>query len=86
MQDRLFIIWGGQSPERDPNTMQQLEQRHGSEPDTEVLKRSPCLRCELFTKGRVCPHVKKCSKIDEYQRVAAVHCTLCKYQDVRSMA
>jgi hypothetical protein len=84
MRDRFFLIRGGQDRERNlgvsgPALIQ------GSEPDTDILKRSPCLHCELFTRGRICPHVDDCGKIEAYQRVAAAHCTLFKSQDIRSM-
>jgi hypothetical protein len=55
------------------------------DPNTEILKESPCLQCELFSSGVACPYVKDCGKIDEFQRVAAVHCTLYKSLDIRSM-
>lgn len=85
MKDKLFVIWGRRSPERDPNVVRST-MRQRAEPNLDILKKSPCLHCELFTGGIACPYVKGCSKIDEFQRVAAVHCTLSKYQDVRSMA
>jgi len=84
MRDRFFLIWGGQSQERNLKVARPpLVQ--GSEPDTDILKGSPCLHCELFARGTVCHHVQECSKIDAYQRVAAAHCTLFKSQDIRSM-
>lgn len=85
MKDKLFVIWGRRSPERDPKVVgSTMKQR--AEPNLDILKNSPCLHCGLFTSGVVCPYVKGCSKIDEFQRVAAVHCSLSKYQDVCSVA
>jgi hypothetical protein len=84
MRDRFFVIWGGKSQNRNSKAVKPPLALN-SEPDTEILKRSPCLYCELFVNGTICPYVQECSKIDAYQRVAAVHCTLCKSQDVRSM-
>lgn len=84
MRDRFFLIWGGQRQERNLKVVRPpLVQ--GREADTDILKKSPCLHCELFARGTVCPHVQDCSKIDAYQRVAAAHCTLFKSQDIRSM-
>ena len=84
MRDRFFLIWGGQSQGRNSKVIKPPVGR-GSEPDTDLLKKSPCLQCELFARGTVCPYVQECSKIAEYQRVAAAHCTLFKSQDIRSM-
>ncbi len=82
---KFFVILGKQSQERNikvavpPN-------RHWAEPNLDILKKSPCLGCELFIIDTACPYVRGCSKIDEFQRLAAVHCTLCKPQDIRSVA
>lgn len=84
MRDRFFLIWGGRGQDRNvKGGRSPLTQR--SDPDTGILKRSPCLHCDLFIRGAVCPHVQECSKIDAYQRVASAHCTLFKSQDIRSM-
>jgi len=84
MKDRFFVIWGGQSRKRNAEVVRPQVVRK-REPDTDLLKRSPCLHCELFVHGTICSYVQECSKIDEYQRVAAAHCTLFKSQDIRSM-
>ena len=84
MRDNLFLIWGGRSEKRGTNVAQpSVEQR--PELNLEILKKSPCLHCELFARGAACSYVKKCSKIDEFQRMAAAHCTLHKSYDIRSM-
>ncbi|MDY6953995.1 MAG: hypothetical protein SWE60_21025 [Thermodesulfobacteriota bacterium] len=52
----------------------------------DILNESPCVRCELFVENKSCPHRKGCSKIEEFQGVAASHRTLSKFQDIWSIA
>ena len=85
MRDRFFVIWGGQNSRRN-STVLGPSVAPGEELDTEILKESPCLHCELFTSGSMCPYFHGCSKIDAFQRVASAHCTLYKPQDIRSLA
>jgi hypothetical protein len=85
MKRNLFVIWGRTSRIRNPKVLRPAK-RHRAEPNLDCLKESPCLRCELFVRNTVCPYVKGCGKIDEFQRVAAVHCTLYKSQDIYSVA
>jgi hypothetical protein len=84
MRKRFFVIWGGQKQKRNAKIARPSVAR-GNELNTEILKKSPCLHCELFVSGNVCPYANGCSKIDEFQRVASAHCTLHKPQDIRSL-
>jgi hypothetical protein len=85
MKERFFVILGGQGRQRNmPITQAPLRHNMGDS-DTDLLKRSPCLTCDLFERGTVCSYVDECSKIDAYQRLAAAHCTLFKSYDCRSM-
>ena len=85
MKRNLFFIWGRASRIRNRKVLRPANRRR-AEPNLESLKESPCLRCELFVRDTECPYVKGCSKIDEFQQLAAVHCTLYKPQDVFSVA
>lgn len=81
----FFVILGGQS--RLPNQkVVKLAKEQRVEPNLDILKESPCLRCGLFVSRTVCSYVKGCGKIDEFQRLAAVHCTLYKPHDVFPIA
>ena len=84
MKNRFFVIFGAQDKEMGRKSVGPVR-RSRDEPNLGVLNRSPCLRCELYVENTICPYVKGCSKIDEFQRVAAVHCTLYKDQDVFSI-
>ena len=81
--NKLFVIFGTQNRKRGQLNSRPVKGRN-SEPNVDVLKRSPCLDCELYLQEAMCPHVSRCSKIDEFQTVAAAHCTLFKDQDVFS--
>jgi len=85
MKRDFFLIWGRASRIRNRRVVRPADRRQ-AELNLDSLKQSPCLRCELFVKDTVCPYVKGCSKIDEFQQLAAVHCTLYKPQDVFSIA
>ena len=82
--NRLFVIYGKKDRGRD-GPARRTGRRQNNEPNLDVLKRSPCLDCELHAESAVCPHVGRCGKIDQFQRVAAVHCTLFKDQDIHSI-
>jgi hypothetical protein len=84
MRRDFFVILGEEGHKATPKAFTSPN-RHKGEPNLEILKESPCVRCELFAEESSCPYVKGCSKINEFQRLAAVHCTLCKPQDIRSM-
>ncbi len=86
MKRDFFVIWGEESPRRHREPLASPRYKQRAEPNLEVLKESPCLRCELFVRDAPCPYVPRCSKIDEFQRIAAVHCTLYKPYDVFSIA
>jgi len=83
MKDKLYVIKGGLSyrgqAESTPRTTREQE------PDFDVLKQSPCLHCELFTRDRACPVVDECGKIEAYQRTAAAYRSLYRSVDIRSM-
>jgi len=85
MKRKLFIISGGQSGKRDKNVSKPRNKQR-AEPNLQILKESPCLRCDLYIEDTRCSYVPGCSKIDEFQRVASVHCTLYKPHDVSSIA
>ena len=84
MRNKLFVIFGTQGKERGRKSVRPVR-RNRDEPNLDILKQSPCRQCELYVINTICPYVKGCSKIDEFQRVAAVHCTLYKDQDVFSI-
>jgi hypothetical protein len=85
MKERFFVILGGQARQRNvPITQAPLRHDMGDS-DADLLKRSPCLTCDLFERGTACSYADECSKIDAYQRAAAAHCTLFKSCDYRSM-
>ena len=84
MRNRFFVISAARSKESSLKSIKPVK-RNRAEPNLDVLKKSPCLECELYVKDTVCPYVKGCSKIDEFQQVAAVHCTLFKDHDVFSI-
>ena len=84
MKNRFFVIFGAQAKETGRKSVRPVR-RPIDEPNLVILNRSPCLRCELYVENTICQYVKGCSKIDEFQRVAAVHCTLYKDQDVFSI-
>lgn len=85
MKQDFFLIWGRASRIRNRKVVRPANRRQ-AEVSLDSLKQSPCLRCELFVRDTVCPYVKGCSKIDEFQHLASVHCTLYKPQDVFSIA
>ena len=84
MKNKFFVIFGAQAKQTGRKSVRPVR-RSRDEPNLDVLKQSPCLRCELYVENTICQYVKGCSKIDEFQRVAAVHCTLYKDQDVFSI-
>ena len=84
MRNKLFVILGGQAEKKSLEIAGTIG-RAGSDPDLEILKKSPCLQCQLYVENTMCLYVQKCSKIDAFQRVAAVHCTLYKDRDVFSV-
>lgn len=81
MRNKLFVIVGA----RDKARSRKPVRPNSHEPNLDILKRSPCLECQLHIEDTMCDHVDACSKIDEFQRVAAVHCTLYKDHDVFSI-
>ncbi|MBW2265487.1 MAG: hypothetical protein JRD47_03280 [Deltaproteobacteria bacterium] len=84
MNNKLFVIWGGLSEDRPTITIRTPgNQQH--EPDLSILNKSPCLCCDLFARGKICPYAGECSKLDEFQQMAAAHRTLYKPLDIRSM-
>ena len=85
MNNKLFVIWGGLSEDRPINTIQVSKNQQHHEPDLSMLNKSPCLCCDLFARGRICPYSSECSKIDEFQQAAATYRTLYKPMDIRSM-
>jgi hypothetical protein len=85
MRRNFFVILGDEARKETRKALKPVNRRDG-EPNLEILKESPCLRCALFAEDTPCPYVKGCSKIDEFQRVAASHCTLCKSEDILSIA
>ncbi len=86
MRRRLFVILGGKESRDRNRHVSKSAKGQRAEPNLDILKESPCLRCELFVRDTACPHVKSCSKIDEFQGIAAVHCTLFKPHDTFSVA
>ena len=84
MKNRLFVISSARSREGCRKIIKPVK-RNRAEPNLDVLKKSPCLECELYVADTACPYVKGCGKIDEFQQVAAVHCTLFKDHDVFSI-
>ena len=84
MKNKFLVISGTQGKERGQKSVRPVRQLQ-DEPDLVILKQSPCLRCELYEENTLCPCAKRCAKIDEFQRVASVHCTLYKDQDVFSI-
>jgi len=85
MRRDFFLIVGREGRKKRRNIATPVT-RQEVEPNLDLLKESPCLSCELFVEDKSCPHWKGCSKIDEFQRVAASHRTLCKSQDILSIA
>jgi hypothetical protein len=84
MRNKLFVIFGGQA-ERKSRGARGAMGRTGNSPDLDILKKSPCLQCQLYVENTMCVYVQRCSRIDAFQRVAAVHCTLYKDHDVFSI-
>ena len=85
MKRNFFLILGGQNSA--PNRkVERPAKEETAEPNLAILKKSPCLRCGLYVKKTVCPYVKGCGKIDEFQRLAAVYRTLYKPRDAYSIA
>jgi hypothetical protein len=82
MRNRLFVIFGAR--ERGQDVVRPLT-RDRSDPNLDILKESPCLQCQLYVENTMCLYVQRCSKIDEFQRVAASHCTLYKDYDAFSI-
>jgi len=81
MRNKLFVIFGGQAGDRARRSVGPIG-RSRAEPNLDLLNESPCLQCDLYIENTICPYVMACSKIDEFQRVAAVHCTLYKDNDL----
>ena len=84
MKNKFFVIFGAQGKETGRKSVRPVS-RSRDEPNLDILNRSPCLRCELYVENTMCPYVTGCSKIDEFQQVAAVHCTLYKDHNVFSI-
>ena len=84
MKNKFLVIFGAQGKETGRKSVRPVRGSR-DEPNLDILDRSPCLRCELYVENTICQYVKECRKIDEFQRVAAVHCTLYKDQDVFSI-
>jgi hypothetical protein len=84
MRNKFVVIFGTRGREMARKSARPVRAKR-DEPNLDVLKQSPCLQCELYATNTICPHAKGCSKIDEFQRVAAVHCTLYKDQDLFSI-
>lgn len=84
MRNKLFVIVGGQGTERGRKSVRPVR-RTKDEPNLDILKESPCIRCDLYIESTICPYVRGCGRIDEFQEVAAVHCTLYKDHDVFSI-
>jgi hypothetical protein len=84
MRNKLFIILGTRDKARRRKSVRRVRP-NTHEPNLDILKRSPCLACQLYIEDTMCDHVDVCSKIDEFKRVAAVHCTLYKDHDVFSI-
>jgi hypothetical protein len=85
MRNKLFVIFGARADEERGQDAAGLLRRNNADPNLEILKESPCLQCQLYAENTMCLYVQRCSKIDEFQRVAAVHCTLYKDHDVFSI-
>ena len=85
MRRSFFVISGEESRKKNRKVLEPAD-RTRVELNLEVLRESPCLRCDLFVSDSRCRYVRRCSKIDEFQRVAAVHCTLFKPHDTFTMA
>jgi len=81
MRNSLFVIFGGQADNRARSSARPVG-RSEAEPNLALLNESPCLQCDLYMEDTMCQYVRACSKIDEFQRVAAVHCTLYKGRDI----
>ena len=84
MRNKLFVIVGARDKARRRKPVRRVRpNRH--EPNLDILKESPCLGCQLYVENTACLYVNACSKIGEFQRVAAVHRTLYKDHDVFSI-
>jgi hypothetical protein len=84
MRSKFFVIRGALDKggrRRSQEPVRPNRERH----NLAILQRSPCLGCQLYVEAAKCVHVEACSRIDEFQRVAAVHCTLFKDHDVFSI-
>ena len=84
MENKLFVIFGTKRKETSRKISRPLR-RNRNEPNLDILNESPCLRCQLYIENTACMYVKACSKIEEFQGVAAVHRTLYKDHDVFSI-
>ncbi|NVM23548.1 MAG: hypothetical protein HWN68_17420 [Desulfobacterales bacterium] len=84
MRDKLLVILGRQRRQPGLKVVKPAKRKH-AEPDLDILNKSPCLQCGLFVENTACPYVKRCGKIDEFQRLAAACRTLCKPYDVYSL-
>jgi len=84
MRNKFFVIFGTQGKEMGRKNVRPVR-RNREQPNLDILKQSPCRQCERYVENTICSYVNGCSKIDEFQRVAAVHCTLYKDQDVFSI-
>lgn len=84
MRNKLFVIFGGQAEGKSQRAGLAMGQM-GDSRDLDILKKSPCLECQLYVENTMCLYVQRCSKIDAFQRVAAAHCTLYKDHDMFSI-
>jgi len=84
MENKLFVIFGTRRKETSRKSARAVRQNR-DEPNLDILKESPCLECQLYVENTACMYVKACSKIEEFQGVAAVHRTLYKDQCVFSI-
>ena len=84
MRNKLFVILGARGKETGREIIRPVRQNR-DEPNLDILNESPCLQCQLYIENTACMYVKACSKIEEFQGVAAVHRTLYKDQCVFSI-
>jgi hypothetical protein len=84
MENKLFVIFGTKRKETGRKIVRPVRQNR-DEPNLDILNESPCLECQLYIENTACMYVKACSKIEEFQGVAAVHRTLYKDQCVFSI-
>lgn len=84
MKNRLRVINGGLSYNTTQTSPESVTRRK-TEPNFAILDRSPCLCCELFSRGKACTVSEECTKIEAFQRVAAAYRSLYRPVDTRSM-